>query len=92
MSTLLNQLADDLRPEPRALYEIAEDIRRHWPKVNYAAVPYLEAMGGLLSIDDSFYLDSAKGIVLRFLSNAGSWRGEHARRIKAELKSMAGVK
>ncbi len=78
--------------EERALYEVAEDIRRNWAKPNYAAVPYLEAMGGLLSIDDSFHLDSAKGIVLCLLANAGTWRGEHARRIRAELRSMAGVK
>jgi len=78
--------------EPRALFEVADDIRQNWAKPHYAAVPYLEAMGGLLNIRDSFGFDSAKSIVLYFLANAGTWRGEDARRIKAELRSMAGVK
>jgi hypothetical protein len=41
---------------------------------------------------DSFMLDSALSIVSYFLANASGWRGEDARRIKAELKSMAGIK
>ena len=72
----------------RGLWEIASDIRRHWPKVNYAAVPCLEAMYELNSIDDDFYADSGKSVVLYFLSNVSSWRGEDARRIKKELKAM----
>ena len=72
----------------RPLYTIAADIRSDWKKVNYAAVPYLDAMQQLNSIDDKFILDSARSIVRYFLSNARSWRGEKAREIKAELKAM----
>ena len=72
----------------RPLYTIAADIRSDWKKVNYAAVPYLDAMQQLNSIDDNFILDSARSIVRYFLSNATTWRGEKAREIKAELKSM----
>ena len=72
----------------RPLSTIACDIRRHWPKVNYAAVPYLQAMAQLNKITDNYYHDEAKSIVIYFLSNARSWRGDHARRIKAELKAM----
>ena len=72
----------------RPLYTIAADIRSDWKKVNYAAVPYLDAMQQLNSIDDNFILDSARSIVRYFLSNARSWRGEKAREIKAELKAM----
>ena len=32
--------------------------------------------------------DDARGIVLYFLSNAGSRRGEVAKRVKAELRGM----
>jgi hypothetical protein len=32
--------------------------------------------------------DGAETIVRYFLSNASTWRGEDAKRIKAELKSM----
>jgi len=72
----------------RALNEIAREIRKDWAPVNFAAKPYLEAMGQLQSIDDAYYYDSGKSVVLYFLSNASSWRGEAARRIKAELKAM----
>ncbi len=72
----------------RPLYTIAADIRSDWKKVNYAAVPYLDAMQQLNSIDDNFILDSARSIVRYFLSNATTWRGEKAREIKAELKAM----
>lgn len=73
----------------RQLYEIAREIQDDWrPKVNYAAVPYLEAMHELGDITDMFYGDSAKSVVLYFLSNAQTWRGETARRVKAELKAM----
>ena len=72
----------------RPLYIIAADIKADWQKVNYAAVPYLEAMQQLNSIDDNFILDSARSIVRYFLSNARSWHGEKARKIKAELNAM----
>ena len=72
----------------RQLYTIAAEIRSDWKKVNYAAVPYLEAMQQLNSIEDNFILDSARSIVRYFLSNATTWRGEKAREIKAELKAM----
>jgi hypothetical protein len=49
-------------------------------------------METLNSIHDNYYFDSAHSIVLYFLSNAQGWRGEDARRIKAELKQMAGLK
>lgn len=74
----------------RPLYEIASEIRRDWgSKVNYAAKPYLSAMSGLSSIEDSYGYDDARSIVLYFLGNAGTWRGENAKRIKAELKALA---
>ena len=79
--------------EKRPLYEIAREIRNDWgKKIYFGAVPYLEAMESLSSIQDNYGLDSAKSIVLYFLSNAQSWRGEVARRVKKELKEMAGVK
>ena len=77
----------------RPISAIAHDIRRDWgPKVNYAAKPYLDAMSSLDKITDSYYEDSAKSIVIYFLGNASSYRGETAKALKAELKSIAGVK
>ena len=76
----------------RPLYQIADEIRRDWKKVYFGAVPYLNAMQSLDSIEDNYIMDSGKEIVLRFIGQAGTWRGETARRVKAELKAMAGLK
>jgi len=72
----------------RSLYLIAKDIRKDWKNVNYAAKPYLEALGSLDQVTDNYYLDSGRSMVLYFLANAGTWRGETAKAIKAELKSI----
>jgi hypothetical protein len=72
----------------RQLYEIASEIRKEWPNANYAAVPYLEAMRSMASVNDTYGLDDGKTIVLYFLANAGTWRGEAAKRIKAELREL----
>ena len=73
----------------RPLYSIAAEIRHDWLKVNYAAKPYLDAMATIGDIGDSYGWDTGKSIVLYFLSNASSWRGETAKRIKAELKALS---
>ncbi len=72
----------------RPLHEIARDIRANWPKVYFGAVPYLEAMSQLNTIDDQYGADSAASIVRYFLANASTWRGPVAKVIKAELKAM----
>lgn len=76
------------KTQPRAIWMIAQDITANWQNVNYAAKPYLAAMYDLQTVNDKYGYDDAKDIILRFLGNAGSWRGDHARRIKAELKEM----
>ena len=77
---------------PRLLCVIAKEIEKTWPNINYAARPYLAAMESLTTMDSSYYADGARPIVLYFLANASTWRGPDARRIKAELKKIAGVK
>lgn len=78
------------QPVKRNLSTIAAEIRKDWgSKVNFAAKPYLSAMASLDSINDQYGYDDARSIVLYFLSNASSWRGENAKRIKAELKALA---
>ena len=72
----------------RPLYTIAADIKKTWQKVWFGAVPYLDAMHNLDKITEDYGADSGKNIVLRFLVNATTWRGEDARRIKKELKAM----
>ena len=73
----------------RPIEVIANEIRKDWgAKVNYAARPYLQAMYGLNSISDNYGCDSAKSVIAYFLSNASTWQGETARRIKKELNAM----
>lgn len=79
---------EKMRTNVRPLYEIAIDIRKHWTNVNYAANPYLNALGKLNNIHEKYFADDAKSIVLYFLVNAQTWRGEDARRIKKELNLM----
>lgn len=86
----LDALAQQLPGAP--LSQIADIIRRDWKPMNYAAVPYVQAMLMLPAIDSSYGGDDGKSIVLYFLSNAGTWRGPVAKLVKAELKKRAGVK
>jgi hypothetical protein len=72
----------------RPLYCIANDIRRAWPKPNFAADPYLRAMRELHSVSESYYADSGESVVRYFLANAATFRGEKARALKAELKAL----
>jgi hypothetical protein len=72
----------------RNLNEIAREISSDWQKPYFGAVPYLSAMRGLTDIKDSYCYDSGESVVRYFLANASTWRGDVARRVKAELKSM----
>ena len=76
----------------RTLKDIANEIAADWKKPHFGAVPYLDAMKTLDSINDNYFFDSGKSIVLYFLANAGTWKGETARRIKKELKQLANIK
>ena len=72
----------------RPLYEIAREIRNDWKRPYFGAEPYLDAMFSLDSITDNFMYDSGHSVVLYFLANAQTWKGDTARRVKAELKAM----
>ena len=74
--------------EPRKICEIANDIVKHWSKISPAAQPYLEAMLDLDTIDDIYFNNPAEDIIRYFLSNSQYWRGNDAKRIKAELNSL----
>ena len=78
----------------RPLSEIAEEIRITWVRkdgssaVYFGAAPYLEAMRTLTTTRDSYFFDMGDDIVRYFLANANTYRGETARRVKAELRGM----
>ena len=74
----------------RTFAEIAREIKQTWKNVYFGAKPYLQAMATINSSDKNapYMLETAEDIVIYFLANATYWRGEDAKRIKAELKSM----
>ncbi|MFA6569967.1 MAG: hypothetical protein WCT77_01885 [Bacteroidota bacterium] len=74
--------------EKRLLSDIAFEIKKDWKNVYFGAVPYLNAMSTLNSINDMYGQDSGYSIVAYFLGNAQTWRGETAKRIKIELNKM----
>ena len=76
----------------RSIAAIAREIRADWKKPYFGAVPYIDAMCDLNSINDDYYFDSGESIVRYFLANANTWRGDKAREIKAELKNILGDK
>jgi hypothetical protein len=49
----------------RTLSEIASEIKRDWKQVNYAARPYLWAMGSFSTVNDTFGYDSARSFLMR---------------------------
>lgn len=72
----------------RPIFEIARDIKRDWHNVSRDAQPYLNAMTHINRITDMYIHEDARSIVLYFLSNASSFRGERARKLKLELKEL----
>ena len=70
--------------------QIANLIRRDWKNISPCTVPYLRAMSQLSSIEDMYFADDGRSIVLYFLANASGWRGDTARQVKAELKRRLG--
>ena len=74
--------------ETRTLHDIAREIRSDWKSPYFGAVPYLDALSSLGSVKDQYGYDSGRDMVIYFLSNATTWRGETARKVKAELKAL----
>lgn len=82
-----------VRPvQNRFLWEIAEEIKSDWTKPYFGAVPYIDALSTLNWANDSYGCESARTQIIYFLSNASTWRGEVAQRVKKELKALAGIK
>jgi len=74
----------------RSLSEIALEIEgdcgsKEW---FYYAEAYVTPMKSLESINDMYYEDSAVLVVRYALSNLTYWRGDTARRVKAELNTL----
>lgn len=78
----------------RKLSEIAKDILQHWKNPYFGAKPYIQAMLLINSAEPNapYLSESAESIVAYFLANATTFRGEDAKRIKAELKKQYNIK
>ena len=77
----------------RPIHEIASEIKKDWgAKVYFGAKPYLDAMSCVSKPSDSYGCEDGKTQVIYFLANASNYRGETAKRIKAELKKLVGLK
>ena len=75
-----------------SISQLASIVSQDWGnKVNYAARPYLDAMFSIGDIKDTYGYDTGVSVVLYFLCNANTWRGETAKAVKAELKRRTKV-
>jgi hypothetical protein len=72
----------------RTICAIANEVNEDWKKPYFGAVPYLDAMRSLSTIRENYFDDSAESVVMYFLANSGTWRGDVAKRVKLELKTM----
>jgi hypothetical protein len=68
--------------------EIAHAIAKDWQNVSPYAADYLNAMKEIRSVEDNYYADTAKSVILYFLANASTYRGENARSYKALLREL----
>ena len=74
---------------------VARDIRAAIPYATstwtYTA-PYVAALAECESWTGDYYQDSVREVALRFLCNAGSWRGPKAKALKNEVRRALGMK
>lgn len=68
-----------------SISNLARMIKKDWKQVYFGAVPYLDAMFSMESVQDNYGMDSGRSIIAYFLSNSSAWRGPIAKQIKNEL-------
>jgi hypothetical protein len=68
-----------------SISRLAMIISMDWKNVSVHALPYLETLLYIESINDKYGEESSASIVSYFLSNARGYRGETAKIVKAEL-------
>jgi hypothetical protein len=83
----------------RPLHEIGRELCILLPALpetnmaRWAGMAQAEPLCSLTTIHDNYYSDSAEYVVACLLGNITGWRGEHAKRIRQELKDhLAQVK
>ncbi len=86
--SLIKEMAINKNNEEPSLSQIADIIEADWKKPYFGAMPYIQAMKELETIEDKYFMDDARDIVTRFLVNADRWRGPVAKKIKEQLRKM----
>ena len=81
-------------PLTRSLAEIAAEIeadyRAKGKPVYFAAAPYVTALrttSAATDLSGKYFEDDLEGVIIRLLGNLSTWRGETAKRVKAELQA-----
>lgn len=74
----------------RPISAVAQEILRDWQKPHPFAKPYLDAMLTLRLPTDRYLAEDGHSIVVYFLANASTYRGDRARLLKAELRAIIG--
>lgn len=76
----------------RTFRQIALEIKETWKNQYFGAKPYVDALLTLDTSDPSapYIFETAKDMVIGFLANAQTFRGEVAKNLKQELKNMIG--
>lgn len=81
-----------VQTQTRPIHEIAAEIENDYAArgkpLYFGAVPYVQAMRRLDKYTDNYYEDDAVSVLTYALSNLSTWRGDTARRAKAEMKAM----
>jgi hypothetical protein len=80
------------RPLSTIAEEILADYRSRGRPLYFGAVPYVDAMRSLNSVTDHYGYESGDMIVAYALSNLSTWRGDTAKRVKAELRAILASK
>lgn len=77
----------------RTIQQVAQEIAAHnvGTKCPYSAA-YLSTLQGGRMYQVAESMGEIQEVALRFLCNVQTWRGADARRLKAELKALIGVK
>lgn len=83
LSSLMNDMIADMKAICRN-----QKNPTNWRNKFAYAVPYIDALRTLDSVNDNYGWDSGKSLVLYLLANLGTYRGEKAKEIKAILKAM----
>lgn len=87
LSEIANEIIADFQREYKDAIKVGKKAK-HWRQKYIYALAYVEPMLCLLSIDDTYGMDSGRSIVAYALGNLTTWKGDKAREIKKELNKL----